>query len=81
MAPVLEKLLGAVGTGDTMENSNEDDDGQNLWYARTLKQSESEFGFAGILDSVMCCFVTRRILSSLDTGPGWAKNILYRLTN
>lgn len=32
MAPVLEKkLLGAVGTGDTMENSNEDDEGQNLW--------------------------------------------------
>ncbi|KAI7814861.1 Dynein, partial [Triplophysa rosa] len=31
-APVLEKkLLGAVGTGDTMENSNEDDEGQNLW--------------------------------------------------
>lgn len=38
MAPVLEKkLLGAVGTGDTMENSNEDDEGQNLWYARTLR--------------------------------------------
>uniref|UniRef100_A0A672JWJ2 Dynein light intermediate chain n=1 Tax=Sinocyclocheilus grahami TaxID=75366 RepID=A0A672JWJ2_SINGR len=32
MAPVLEKkLLGAAGTGDTMENSNEDDEGQNLW--------------------------------------------------
>ncbi|XP_052416879.1 cytoplasmic dynein 1 light intermediate chain 2-like isoform X1 [Carassius gibelio] len=32
MAPVLEKkLLGAAGTGDTMENSTEDDEGQNLW--------------------------------------------------
>uniref|UniRef100_A0A671MKE8 Dynein light intermediate chain n=1 Tax=Sinocyclocheilus anshuiensis TaxID=1608454 RepID=A0A671MKE8_9TELE len=32
MAPVLEKkLLGEAGTGDTMENSNEDDEGQNLW--------------------------------------------------
>jgi len=42
MAPVLEKkLLGAAGTGDTMENSNEDDEGQNLWYARTLKVSRS----------------------------------------
>ncbi|XP_045076136.1 cytoplasmic dynein 1 light intermediate chain 2-like [Coregonus clupeaformis] len=32
MAPVLEKkLLGAAGAGDTMENSNEDEEGQNLW--------------------------------------------------
>ncbi|XP_030621625.1 cytoplasmic dynein 1 light intermediate chain 2 isoform X1 [Chanos chanos] len=32
MAPVLEKkLLGAAGTGDTMENNNEDEEGQNLW--------------------------------------------------
>ncbi|XP_013981955.1 cytoplasmic dynein 1 light intermediate chain 2 isoform X1 [Salmo salar] len=32
MAPVLEKkYLGAAGTGDTMENSNEDEEGQNLW--------------------------------------------------
>lgn len=48
MAPVLEKkLLGAAGTGDTMENSNEDDEGQNLWYARTLKVSRSAADFAG----------------------------------
>uniref|UniRef100_A0A8C8C057 Dynein light intermediate chain n=1 Tax=Oncorhynchus tshawytscha TaxID=74940 RepID=A0A8C8C057_ONCTS len=32
MAPVLEKkLLGAAGVGDNMENSNEDEEGQNLW--------------------------------------------------
>ncbi|XP_045065953.1 cytoplasmic dynein 1 light intermediate chain 2 isoform X2 [Coregonus clupeaformis] len=32
MAPVLEKkFLGAAGAGDTMENSNEDEEGQNLW--------------------------------------------------
>ncbi|KAJ8417770.1 hypothetical protein AAFF_G00226130 [Aldrovandia affinis] len=32
MAPVLEKkLLGAAGAGDTLENSNEDEEGQNLW--------------------------------------------------
>lgn len=32
MAPVLEKkLLGAAGAGDTMENSTEDEEGQNLW--------------------------------------------------
>ncbi|XP_067104804.1 cytoplasmic dynein 1 light intermediate chain 2 isoform X1 [Osmerus mordax] len=32
MAPVLEKkLLGAAGAGDTMENNNEDEEGQNLW--------------------------------------------------
>lgn len=32
MAPVLEKkLLGAAGAGDTMENSAEDEEGQNLW--------------------------------------------------
>lgn len=48
MAPVLEKkLLGAAGTGDTMENSNEDDEGQNLWYARTLKVSRSAADLAG----------------------------------
>lgn len=47
MAPVLEKkLLGAAGTGDTMENSNEDDEGQNLWYAHTLKVSRSAADFA-----------------------------------
>lgn len=48
MAPVLEKkLLGAAGTGDTMENSNEDDEGQNLWYARALKVSRSAAVCAG----------------------------------
>ncbi|XP_076856700.1 cytoplasmic dynein 1 light intermediate chain 2 isoform X2 [Brachyhypopomus gauderio] len=32
MAPVLEKkILGAAGTGDGMDNSNEEDEGQNLW--------------------------------------------------
>ncbi|TRY69775.1 hypothetical protein DNTS_006005 [Danionella cerebrum] len=32
MAPVLQKkLLGAAGTGDAMENSTEDEEGQNLW--------------------------------------------------
>ncbi|KAI1889898.1 hypothetical protein AGOR_G00167650 [Albula goreensis] len=32
MAPVLEKkLLGAAGAGDTLENSNDDEEGQNLW--------------------------------------------------
>ncbi|XP_066569828.1 cytoplasmic dynein 1 light intermediate chain 2 isoform X2 [Amia ocellicauda] len=32
MAPVLEKkLLGAAGAGDTLEISNEDEEGQNLW--------------------------------------------------
>ena len=32
MAPVLEKkLLGAAGAGDTLENNNEDEEGQNLW--------------------------------------------------
>ncbi len=33
-----------------MENSNEDDEGQNLWYARTLKVSRSAADFAGSLD-------------------------------
>lgn len=43
MAPVLEKkLLGAVGTGDTMDNSNEDEEGQNLWYAGNLRLSKTE---------------------------------------
>ncbi|KAG7468560.1 hypothetical protein MATL_G00144250 [Megalops atlanticus] len=32
MAPVLEKkVLGAAGAGDTLENTNEDEEGQNLW--------------------------------------------------
>ncbi|XP_064168670.1 cytoplasmic dynein 1 light intermediate chain 2-like isoform X1 [Anguilla rostrata] len=32
MAPVLEKkLLGAAGAGDTLENCNADEEGQNLW--------------------------------------------------
>ena len=37
MAPVLEKkLLGAAGAGDNMENSNEDEEGQNLWQVQVL---------------------------------------------
>lgn len=82
MAPVLEKkLLGAAGTGDTMENSNEDDEGQNLWYARTLKVSRSAADFAGsyIIWQLRCCFVTSRVLPSSDAGPGWAQNTLHKL--
>ena len=42
MAPVQEKkLLGAAGAGDTMENNNEDEEGQNLWQVEVLLNSNA----------------------------------------
>ena len=82
MAPVLEKkLLGAAGAGDTMENNNEDEEGQNLWQVEVLLNSHA----CAILFKENLLTVKFNLLCHcrlvLKTGPGCQNSQKTRLAS